>query len=144
MGRIIREFSIWRSLSFKLGGGAPPPPPSLAPNPIKLEGAAPPPPALLLSSSCTTHHPRPQSLDIHHLQRTFRDAPPPPSYSHSIGEGCTTPSPQLCPSKVGGGAPPPPSCAHPRWGGYTTPPPPPPLQGERSFVYCKIDSGEEE
>ena len=116
-------------------------PPSLAPSPLKLEGAAPPPPpALLVSSSCTTHHPLPQSLPSDHGRCTA-----PPSCSHSMGGGaplpppscphprlggCAPPSPpQLCPSKVGGGAP---------------PPPPPPLQGERSFVHFKIDSGEEE
>ena len=80
-------------------------------------GCTTPPPALLVSSSCTTHHPLPQSLNIHHPQLTFR-----PWEMHH--------PPQLCPSKVGGGAPPPPSCAHPRWGGYTTPPTSTPSRGE--------------
>ena len=39
----IGEFSIWRPLSFKLGGGAPPPP-SLAPSPLKLGGGCTTPP----------------------------------------------------------------------------------------------------
>ena len=113
-----------------------------APNPCSKRaqarsGCTTPPPALLVSSSCTTHHPLPQSLNIHHPQLTFRPWEmhhPPPAVPIPFHRGGAPPPPQLCPSKVGGGAPPPPSCAHPRWGGYTTPPHLHPFKGRDLLI----------
>jgi hypothetical protein len=64
------EFSIWRSLSFKLGGGAPPPS-SLAS--IFFLHNAPSPTSKAWISTTPAY-----------LQ-TMGDAPPPPSCSHSMG-----------------------------------------------------------
>ena len=79
-------------------------------------GCTTPPPALLVSSSCTTHHPLPQSLNIHHPQLTFR-----PWKMHH--------PPQLFPfHRKGGVHHPPPAVPIQGWGG-APPPPAVPIQG---------------